>query len=163
MPKFNYLFKLLTFLIGLVIVLETISYLATRVIINKAVTQNARAELLAGGELFSRIMQKNAEQLALSVKVLTEDFGFKDAVATNDEKTIASALMNHSARVKADIGVMIGNDGKLVASDQPGVWALATTSSPWGSDSRPSTRKHRLVGLKKPRDASSQAVRTEAS
>ncbi|AQT61371.1 EAL domain-containing protein [Cellvibrio sp. PSBB023] len=118
MPKFSYLLKLLTFLIGLVIALETISYLATRVIINKAVTQNARAELLAGGELFSRIMQKNAEQLALSVKVLTEDFGFKDAVATNDEKTIASALMNHSARVKADIGVMIGNDGKLVASDE---------------------------------------------
>ena len=118
MPKFSYLLKLLTFLIGLVIVLETISYLATRVIINKAVTQNARVELLAGGELFTRIMQKNVEQLALSVKVLTEDFGFKDAVATNDEKTIASALMNHSARVKADIGVMIGRDGKLVASSE---------------------------------------------
>lgn len=118
MPKFSYLLKLLTFLIGLVIVLETISYLATRVIINKAVTQNARGELLAGGELFTRIMQKNVEQLALSVKVLTEDFGFKDAVATNDEKTIASALMNHSARVKADIGVLIGSDGKLIASDE---------------------------------------------
>ena len=61
MPKFSYLLKLLTFLIGLVIVLETISYLATRVIINKAVTQNARVELLAGGELFTRIMQKNVD------------------------------------------------------------------------------------------------------
>lgn len=118
MPKFSYLLKLLTFLIGLVIVLETISYLATRLVINKAVTQNAREELLAGGELFTRIMQKNVEQLALSVKILTEDFGFKDAVATNDEKTIASALINHSARVKADIGVLITADGKLIASDQ---------------------------------------------
>lgn len=118
MPKFSYLLKLLTFLIGLVVILEAISYLATRLVINKAVTQNARAELLSGGELFTRIMQKNVEQLALSVKVLTEDFGFKDAVATNDEKTIASALINHSARVKADIGILITIDGKLIASDQ---------------------------------------------
>jgi diguanylate cyclase (GGDEF)-like protein len=118
MPKFSYLLKLLTFLIGLVVILEAISYLATRVVINKAVTQNARAELLSGGELFTRIMQNNVAQLALSVKVLTEDFGFKDAVATNDEKTIASALINHSARVKADIGILITSDGKLIASDQ---------------------------------------------
>jgi diguanylate cyclase (GGDEF)-like protein len=118
MPRFSYLLKLLAILIGLVVILETISYLATRLVINQAVTQNARAELLAGGELFTRIMQKNVEQLALSVKVLTEDFGFKDAVATNDEKTIASALINHSARVKADIGVLITSDGKLIASDQ---------------------------------------------
>jgi hypothetical protein len=82
MPKFSYLLKLLTFLIGLVVILEAISYVATRVVINKAVTQNARAELLSGGELFTRIMQTKVEQLALSVKVLTEDFGFKDAVAT---------------------------------------------------------------------------------
>ncbi|WP_049631489.1 bifunctional diguanylate cyclase/phosphodiesterase [Cellvibrio sp. pealriver] len=118
MPKFSYLLKLLTFLIGLVVILEAISYLTTRLVINKAVTQNARAELLSGGELFSRIMQKNIEQLALSVKVLTEDFGFKDAVATSDEKTIASALINHSARVKADIGVLITRDGKFIASDE---------------------------------------------
>lgn len=118
MPKFSYLLKLLAFLIGLVIVLEAISYFATRVVINKAVTQNARAGLLSGGELFTRIMQKNVEQLALSVKVLTEDFGFKDAVATNDEKTIVSALINHSARVKADIGVLITSDGELIASDE---------------------------------------------
>ena len=118
MPRFSYLLKLLVFLIGLVVILEAISYIATRVAINKAVTQNARTELLAGGELFSRLMQKNVEQLALSVKVLTEDFGFKDAVATNDENTIVSALVNHSARVKADMGVLITSDGKLIASDQ---------------------------------------------
>ena len=118
MPRFSYLLKLLAFLIGLVVVLEAISYLATRLVINKAVTQNARTELLAGGELFTRIMQNNAQQLVLSVKVLTDDFGFKDAVATRDEKTIASALINHSARVKADIGVLIDNDGKFITSDE---------------------------------------------
>ncbi len=118
MPRISYLIKLLAFLLGLVVTLEAISYVATRVVIKKAVTQNARAELVAGGELFSRIMQKNVEQLALSVKILTEDFGFKDAVTTQDEKTIISALNNHSARISADIGVLITDDGKLIASDE---------------------------------------------
>ena len=49
MLRFSYLIKLLVFVIGLVVVLETLSYLATRLVINKAVTQNARNELLAGG------------------------------------------------------------------------------------------------------------------
>lgn len=115
--RISYLVKLLTFLLGLVVTLETMSYLATRVVIKEAVTNNARAELLAGGELFSRIMQKNVEQLALSVKILTEDFGFKDAVSTQDEKTIISALNNHSARISADVGVLMTTDGKLIASD----------------------------------------------
>lgn len=115
--RISFLIKLLAFLLGLVVALEALSYIATRVVIEKTVTQNARAELLAGGELFSRIMQKNAEQLALSVKILTEDFGFKDAVATQDEKTIISALNNHSLRIAADIGVLIDNHGKLIASD----------------------------------------------
>lgn len=115
--RISYLVKLLAFLLGLVVTLEAMSYLATRVVIKEAVTNNARAELVAGGELFSRIMQKNVEQLALSVKILTEDFGFKDAVSTQDEKTIVSALNNHSARIAADVGVLITTDGKLIASD----------------------------------------------
>lgn len=116
--KVSYLFKLLMSLIGLVVALEAISYAATRLVIYEAVTKNARAELISGGELFSRLMQKNLEQLALSVKVLTEDFGFKDAVASNDEKTIRSALVNHAARVKADLGILISMDEKIIVSDE---------------------------------------------
>ncbi len=118
MANFSYLVKLLVFILGLVISLEAVSYLATRLVIQQAVTQNARAELQAGGELFSRIMQKNVAQLALSVKVLTEDFGFKDAVATNDENTIRSALANHAERVEADIGILISNNDVLIASNE---------------------------------------------
>lgn len=116
--KISYLLKLLMALIGLVVVLEAISYGATRLVINQAVTKNARTELISGGELFSRLMQKNLEQLALSVKVLTEDFGFKDAVASDDEKTIRSALINHAARVKADLGVLITIDNRIIVSDE---------------------------------------------
>ena len=115
--RLSYLIKLLLFLLGLVLGLEAISYIATRLVIQQAVEQNARAELRAGGELFTRLLQNNASQLALSVKVLTEDFGFKDAVASGDANTIRSALANHAGRIKAELGVLIDRDGRLISSD----------------------------------------------
>lgn len=116
MMRMTYLIKLLLFVLSLVVILEAISYVTTRLVITNAVTEKARKELQTGGEVFSRIIQKNIEQLALSVKVLTDDFGFKDAVASDDENTIRSALNNHSARIKATLGVYISKNGDIVST-----------------------------------------------
>ncbi|RYF98656.1 MAG: hypothetical protein EOO07_37860, partial [Chitinophagaceae bacterium] len=116
--RISYLSKMLFLLIGLVIVLETLSYIATKIVVRNAVTQNAKSELVSGGDIFSRLFQNKAEQLALSVAVLTDDFGFKDAVTSNDENTIHSALENHAARVKADIAILITQEGKLISSKE---------------------------------------------
>ncbi|WP_111641505.1 putative bifunctional diguanylate cyclase/phosphodiesterase [Marinimicrobium alkaliphilum] len=112
----SYLVKLLLWMLALVLLLEASSYLTTRVAIRDAVTANARAELARGGEVFSRLMDARAEQLALSVTVLTDDFGFKEAVASNDAPTIRSALINHAARIQADLALVADNQGVLVAS-----------------------------------------------
>lgn len=112
----SFLARVLLLVLGLVAVLEVSSYTATRLVLRDAVTDNAREELLRGGEVFNQLMQSRAEQLALSVSVLTDDFGFREAVATSDAATIDSALINHTARVEADIGVVIDNDNRLVAS-----------------------------------------------
>lgn len=116
MLRTSYLFKLLLLLLALVILLEVTSYGATRIVIREAVAANARSELLRGGEVFSQLMQSRAEQLALSVNVLTDDFGFREAVSSGDAETIRSALVNHSARVDADVGMVFDRSGELVAS-----------------------------------------------
>lgn len=117
--RIGYFFKLLLLLLGLVAVLEISSYGATRIVIREAVTDNARRELSRGGEVFAQLMQARAEQLALSVNVLTDDFGFRDAVASGDADTISSALVNHSARIEADIGIVFNRQGELVAASVP--------------------------------------------
>jgi hypothetical protein len=61
-------------------------------------------------------------------------------------------------------GIVVGTSA--VAHDQAAPSAVddgATMSSACGASVCPSTRRHRLVPLKKPRSASSQAVRTELS
>ena len=111
----SYLVKLLLWMLALVVMLELVSYLTTRQAIRQAVTENARNELQRGGEVFARLMEARAEQLALSVSVLTDDFGFKEAVASGDAATIESALVNHAARIQADIAIVADTQGRLVA------------------------------------------------
>lgn len=116
MFRMTYLIKLLGFVLSLVIALQAATYVASRLVITNSVKEKARKELQTGGEVLSRIIQKNIEQLAVSVKVLTDDFGFKDAVASNDAITIESALKNHSARIRASLGIYISKEGQLVST-----------------------------------------------
>lgn len=57
---------------------------------------------------------KSQEQVLItSASVLTADFGFKQAVATQDKKTVASVLLNHGKRINADLMLILDLDGKL--------------------------------------------------
>lgn len=112
----SYLAKVLLSLLGLVVLVELASYATTRLVVRDSVADNARRELQRGGEVFAQLIQARAEQLSLSVQVLTDDFGFKEAVALADEGTLRSALENHAARIEADIALVTNLDGELVAS-----------------------------------------------
>lgn len=111
----SYLAKLLIILIGLVTVLQVITYLAARTVIRDTVIKNAVRELNIGADVFSQLMQSRAQQLMGSVTVLVDDFGFKQAVASGDAPTVQSALQNHAARVLADRAMVFDNDGRLMA------------------------------------------------
>ncbi|HEY7883914.1 MAG TPA: EAL domain-containing protein [Cellvibrionaceae bacterium] len=116
--RLTYRYKLLLILLAMVMVLVLAIYLATRAVIRDAVTQQAYLDLERGGELFSQLLQDRAGQLAQSVGVLVDDFGFKEAVATADRATIVSALNNHRLRVGADIALVLEPNGELLASSQ---------------------------------------------
>ena len=113
-----YLLKILLLLLGLVLLVELASYVTTRTVVRDTVMDSAESDLKRGGEVFAQSVRARAEQLALSVRVLTDDFGFKGAVATRDAPTIRSALNNHAARIQADIAVVADEQGRVVASTQ---------------------------------------------
>jgi diguanylate cyclase (GGDEF)-like protein len=112
----RYRIKLVLILLGLVVALQTSSYIATRTVIRDTVIEGAYRDLDSGGRLFSQLMTTRARQLAQSVNVLTADFDFKQAVASNERATIRSALDNHLARIDADIALVIDLEGQLTAS-----------------------------------------------
>ena len=85
-----------------------------------AVTSSARGvvrdELTASGAVYDQIWAGRSEQLRQGASVLAQDFGFREAVATNDEATIRSALDNLRARQKVDGAMIVGVDGYVTAA-----------------------------------------------
>src|SRR5688572_8583365 len=87
--------------------------------VNAANSGNARAkveeELDVGQRVFARLLEQNADKLKLSARVLASDFAFREAIATHDNRTIASVLANHGARIGANAMVFVDLDGRVIA------------------------------------------------
>ncbi len=77
------------------------------------------ADLQVAESIFKQVLMSRDEQLFNSADVLTSDFGFKQAVATGDEGTIESVLINHGNRVSADIMSVMNLQGEIVSSSVP--------------------------------------------
>lgn len=90
-------------------------------------TRRAEAELEAGLELtktlFDDILRQHDRELASSLKLLAGDFAFKQAVATGDPATVTSAALNHRARMGADLLLVAGENGELLADTRRGRFA----------------------------------------
>lgn len=69
-----------------------------------------RHELLVTERIFSRLLQERSTQLTQQATALASDFAFKRVMATLDNATISSALINLSKRVKADAAFLVAVD-----------------------------------------------------
>jgi diguanylate cyclase (GGDEF)-like protein len=72
-------------------------------------------QLDVGEHIFDRLLTQNREQLERAAGVLATDFGFREAIATNDLNTIVSVLRNHGDRIHADVMQLVSLDGRIVA------------------------------------------------
>ena len=90
------------------LLVTTSSYQITR--------QQNMDDLKTGERVFHRLIAQNRQQLIQSAQVLTADFGFRDAVSSNDTDTIVSALQNHRQRIGADIMMLFSLTGEQLAS-----------------------------------------------
>jgi len=87
--------------------------------VNAANSSNAHAkveeELDVGQRVFARLLDQDADKLKLSARVLAADFAFREAIATHDNRTIASVLTNHGARIGADAMLFVDLEGRVVS------------------------------------------------
>src|SRR5262245_62735903 len=87
--------------------------------IHNAITDNARrhaqAELAVGGRGFGQLLARGAQRLAQAAQALVGDFARREAVATRDRPAIGSILRRHHERAGADLAMVIGANGRLLA------------------------------------------------
>jgi diguanylate cyclase (GGDEF)-like protein len=78
----------------------------------------ARRELALGTKVFQRLLEQNQRQLETAATVLSADFAFREAIATQDQPTVRSVILNHARRIHAQVMLVANTEGKLVASTQ---------------------------------------------
>jgi diguanylate cyclase (GGDEF)-like protein len=109
-------------IVALFIILILLVQLAGFIAIRKAIDENARAsireDLIVGERVFLRLLDQNAEKLTQGARLLASDYGFRQAIGTDDRATIASVLANHGARIGSTLSMLIGTDQSVKASTQ---------------------------------------------
>ena len=107
--------RLLILLIGLVVGAETVTLFTALARTSSTVREQADEQLVAGVHIAQQLLEYRERQLANAVAVLTADYGLREAVASGDRPTVASALANHAARIGADLTVAVDQDGQVIA------------------------------------------------
>jgi diguanylate cyclase (GGDEF)-like protein len=110
--------RLLILLIGLVLGAQIVTLVTTLARTSSTESARAAAQLTAGVQVARQLMTYREQQLANAVGVLSADYGLREAIASADKDTVASALANHATRVGADLTMALDLDGNLIASGE---------------------------------------------
>ncbi len=95
------------------------------------VNRQIAAELATGQRVFVQIIEQNTTQLGQGARVLAADFGFRDAVASNDQNTLSSALENQGERFQADLMSFVSLKGSSITYVRGRATVLAGLDYPW--------------------------------
>ena len=100
----------------LILAVQLAGFAAIHTGIQKNVRASIREELAVGERVFGRLLDHYAQTLTQGARLLASDFGFKQAIGTDDRATIESALANHGERIGASHALLLGLDRTIKAS-----------------------------------------------
>jgi diguanylate cyclase (GGDEF)-like protein len=76
--------------------------------------QQVRSQLASSSKVIDKIWSMHTQELESVARPLALDFGFREAVATDDDATIRSALVNIAARIDLPNAFIVKYDGRVV-------------------------------------------------
>ncbi len=77
------------------------------------IATEAQRQLAAGAGNFRTLIERDRHQLELAASVLSGDFSFREAIATQDRATVLSVLRNHGSRIGARLMMVVALDGEV--------------------------------------------------
>lgn len=85
--------------------------------IERSIDKNVRnlvvKDLEVGEKVFLNLLESNNENIINGAKILAADYGFREAITSNDQETILSALNNFQNRIHADIAIFHGIESEI--------------------------------------------------
>lgn len=116
MVKMRFQTKLTIVYLALFLAVQSVVILSIYTSVTDNVRTQIQGQLVSSGQIIDRLIQDRADVFGARAVDISKEFGFRQAVATQDEATITSALLNQSARVSADAAFVIDLADQLVAS-----------------------------------------------
>lgn len=95
----------------LILVVQILGFFAIWFSINKNARHAITEQLEVGEKVLRNVISQRGESLTLSARILANDYGFRQAIASNDYETIQSALENNSARIESNINMLYSPEG----------------------------------------------------
>ncbi len=106
--------KLILFSWLLFVGVEVATFWVVRSVIRTNILDQARNELVATKRVIDARITSTVDTLAEGSAILARDFGFRQAVASDDRPTIRSALHNLGARYRADRMLLVSLENKVL-------------------------------------------------
>mmetsp|Transcript_23868 Transcript_23868/g.74617 ORF Transcript_23868/g.74617 Transcript_23868/m.74617 type:complete len:259 (+) Transcript_23868:693-1469(+) len=103
-------------IIGIVVVTSLVIVLFVWKSTSEQAASRLKSDLEIARNVLTQVLDNREKQLSNSATVLTNDFGFKQVVASRDKLTIDSALANHGSRIEADLMALFSLDAKTITS-----------------------------------------------
>jgi diguanylate cyclase (GGDEF)-like protein len=107
--------RMIVFLVALLGAVQIAEFALTNHASYNAARGKIEDELGVGQKVFARVLRQNAEREAQAASASASDFAFREAVATGDVATLASALENQRARISAQAVLYVDLNGDVVA------------------------------------------------
>ncbi len=95
--------RLLTVFLSLFVLVGTVSFLLVHSVSEQYAREQVERALEVSGRVLSETIKSRSELLRQAVYMLSRDFAFQQAFATDDLATVRSAMMSLKDRLKADL------------------------------------------------------------
>jgi len=115
MKSFKFQTRLTVVYLALFLAVQGIIILSFYMSVTRNVSEQVQGQLSASARVFERIIDERISYLAGRAQDLSKDFGFRQAIGTNDVPTIKSALTNMAGRIGADLALIYDTDNMTLA------------------------------------------------
>lgn len=116
MLQISFRTRLLLLFIGLAGGVLLLTLVAVTYATDKQAELTVERELAVSERVLGELLMRRGEQLEQAAQVLADDFGFREAVASGDQATLVSAMVNHGDRIGTQLMALYGVNGEELAS-----------------------------------------------
>lgn len=99
--------------------------------------ESVQRELQATASVFNRTWALKSDALKTNATLLSRDFGFRQALASQDRATVESAFLNLQTRLQTDSGIVVDANGEVIAGDRSGLGLALSRTLNAGEDYAP--------------------------